>query len=65
MKNQLTEIEMAKMYKDFYSSTSNKVKRVEFAKRKETKIEGLVSWVEIPEDSEMYKQGILVGREVM
>jgi hypothetical protein len=65
MKNKLTEIEIAKMYKDFYSGALNKTKVVKFNKRKETKIEGLVSWVELPADSEMYKQNILVGKEVM
>jgi hypothetical protein len=61
----LTELEMVKMYKAYYSSTTHKVKQVEFKKRKTTVIKGAASWVELYEDSEMYKQGILVGKEVM
>lgn len=65
MKKQLTEIEIARMYKAFYSDALNQTKAVEFKKRKDTKIEGLVSWVELPAESPMYKKGILVGKEVM
>jgi hypothetical protein len=65
MKNELLRKRIEKMYQDYYSDSSSKIKQVNFEKRKESKIEGLISWVELPADSEMYKQNILIGKEVL
>jgi hypothetical protein len=65
MKTQLTELEIVRMYKAYYSGTTDKVKAVEFKKRKATRVTGLVSWAELPADSEMYTSKILIGKEVM
>lgn len=65
MKTQLTQLEMIRMYKSYYSDVTSKVKQVSFSKRKETVVQGTVSWVELSDDSDMYKLKVLIGREVM
>jgi hypothetical protein len=64
MKNQLAEKRMEKVYKEFYSCYNKGGQQI-FENKKETKVEGLISWVELPADSEMHKLKILVGKEVM
>jgi hypothetical protein len=63
--NELKRKQIEKMYQSYYSDTFSKVKEVNFGKRKETKVKGLVSWSELPAESPMYSKGILVGKEVM